>query len=92
MKQLTFKFPNQERFISEFHGKNIVVTGRLAIKRKELKELINSKWKAQYRTGISKKVDILIVGIIKKDTTRKIELAKQYGIEVVDGLKNDFFS
>ena len=82
LKENNINFKYEEKKIAEniFNNKTFLITGKLQnYKRSDMKELIENKG-GKVLSGISKKLDCLIVG---ENPGSKLEKAKEMGIEIM---------
>ncbi|MGL4617405.1 MAG: NAD-dependent DNA ligase LigA [Mycoplasmoidaceae bacterium] len=65
-----------------YRNKKMVITGSFSIPRSEIKPLLEEMYGAKISSKVGPSVDYLIIG--NNPTTKKLEEAKKYNIEIVD--------
>lgn len=71
---------------SQYFEKSFLITGSFSTSRNEIKEIMINKFKASFKTSVTKNVDYVIAG--KNFTESKIKLAEELGIPII---KSEFW-
>ena len=66
---------------SQYFEKSFLITGSFSTSRNEIKEIMINKFKASFKTSVTKNVDYVIAG--KNFTESKIKLAEELGIPII---------